>query len=90
MTDHALSGLLKPGEHLVCYDMPRMSGLWGILIAPSIEAIRATYPELAIVDSLHAWMNADEVAKMRETPLWLDEDPPQGLLQALVADRHRE
>jgi hypothetical protein len=28
--------------------------------------------------------------RMREMPLWLDEDPPQGLLRALVADRERE
>jgi hypothetical protein len=67
-----------------------MSGLWGVLIAPSVEAIRATYPELAIATSLPAWMDEDEVARMGETPLGLDEDPPQGLLQALVADRHRE
>lgn len=90
MTDRGLSGVLKPGEYLVCYDMPRMSGLWGVLIAPSVEAIRAVYPELAIADSPPEWMDEDEVARMRETPLWLDEDPPQGLLRALVADRHRE
>jgi hypothetical protein len=32
-------------------------------------------------------MDEAELARMRETPLWLDEDPPQGLLRALVADR---
>jgi len=40
-----------------------------------------------IVDSPPTWMDEAELARMRETPLWLDEDPPQGLLRALVADR---
>jgi catechol 2,3-dioxygenase-like lactoylglutathione lyase family enzyme len=35
-------------------------------------------------------MDEAELARMRETPLWLDEDPPQGLVRALVADRERE
>jgi hypothetical protein len=39
---------------------------------------------------LAAHMDEAELARMRETPLWLDEDPPQGLLRALVADRERE
>jgi hypothetical protein len=47
-------------------------------------------PQLLIVDSPPAWMDEAELARMRETPLWLDEDPPQGLLRALVADRERE
>ena len=34
-------------------------------------------------------MDEAELARMRETPPWLDEDPPQGLLRALVADRER-
>jgi hypothetical protein len=40
---------------------------WGVLIAPSVEAIRATYPELLIADSLPTWMDEDELARMRET-----------------------
>ena len=39
---------------------------------------------------LAAHMDEAELARMRETPLWLDEDPPQGLLRALVAVRERE
>ncbi len=35
-------------------------------------------------------MDEAELARMRETPLWLDEDPPQDLPRALVADRERE
>jgi hypothetical protein len=46
--------------------------------------------QLLIVDSPPTWMDEAELARMRETPLWLDEDPPQGLLRALVADRERE
>jgi len=79
--------LLKPDEYLVCYDMPRMSGLWGVLIAPSMSSIRARYPELTIVDSLPPWMDETELATMRKEPLRVEDDPPQGLLRALVADR---
>ena len=89
MTERAVAALLKPGEYLVCYELPRMSGLWGVLIAPSMTSIQIKYPELTIVDSLPPWMDEAELARMRETPLWLD-DPPHGLLHALVADRERE
>jgi hypothetical protein len=82
--------LLKPGAHLVCYDMPRMSGLWGVLIAPSMSSIRARYPELTIVDSLPQWMEETDLASMRKEPLRVENDPPQGLLRALVADRQRQ
>ena len=82
--------MLKPGEYLVCYELPRMSGRWGILIAPSAEAIREKFPELLIADSLPAWMSEENLARKRETPLWLDDEPSQGLLHALVADRHRD
>ena len=90
MTESAVAELLKPGEYLVCYDMPRMSGLWGVLIAPSRASIRTRYPELAIVDTLPMWMDEAELMGLRETPLWLDDDPPQGLLHVLVADREAE
>jgi hypothetical protein len=90
MSERAVAELLKPGEYLVCYDLPRMSGLWGVLIASSMESVQAKYPELAIVESLPAWMDEAEVARMRESPLWLDDDPPQGLLHAVVTDRGRE
>jgi hypothetical protein len=82
--------LLKLGEYLVCYDMPRMSGLWSVLIAPSRASIELKYPELTVVETLPTWMDEAELARMRETPLWLDDNPPQGLLRALVADRERE
>jgi hypothetical protein len=62
----------------------------GRLIAPSEAAIRAKYPDLMIADSLPKWMDEAELATTRETPRWLDDEPPQGLLRALVADRERE
>lgn len=74
MSERAVAGLLGPGEYLVCYDMPRMSGLWGVLIAPSFASIQVKYPELAIVDSLPAWMDEAELARMRKMPLWLEPD----------------
>ena len=82
--------MFRPGEHLVCYDLPRMSGLWGVLIAPDRESISAKYPELVIVAEPPLWMDSAELQRIRETPLWLDDDPPQGLLAVLVADRDRD
>lgn len=90
MSERVVAELLKPDEYLVCYELPRMSGLWGVLIAPSLASIQVKYPELAVVESLPAWMDEAELARMRETPLWLDDDPPQGLLHALMTDRERD
>lgn len=76
-------------DFLVVYDYG-MGGLWGILIAPSKAAISAKYPELGIVDQPPAWMDDADLAKFRSEPLWLDDDPPQGLLRALITDRPRD
>jgi hypothetical protein len=89
MSERAVAGLLKPDEYLVCYDLHKIGCLWGVLIAPSTEAIQVKYPELTIFASMPTWMEDAELAEMRETPLWLDEDPPQGLLHVLVATRER-
>lgn len=89
MSQRALSELLRAGEYLVSYDYGT-GGLWGVLIAPSEAAIHNKYPELLIANSLPRWMDENELATKRETPLWLDDEPPQGLLRALVADRNRE
>lgn len=89
MVERVMADLLEPGEYLVCYDMPRMSGLWGVLVAPSVTSIREKYPELTIVDSPPAWMAESEVASMRSTRLDIEDDQPKGLLRALIADRER-
>lgn len=67
-----------------------MSGLWGVLVAPSKSSIQLKYPELAVVESLPSWMDDPEVDRMREAPRWLDDDPLQGLLRAVIAGRKRE
>ena len=90
MSERAVAKLLEPGEYLVCYELPRMSGLWGVLIAPSMASIQVEYPELDIVESLPTWMGEEQLARLRAAPLWLDDDPPQGLLHALVAARERD
>ena len=66
-----------------------LAGWRGVFDVPVVEAIRATYPELLIADSLPTCMDEDELARMREPPLWLDEDP-SGVPGALIADRPRE
>ena len=75
-------------EFLVCYDYGT-GGLWGVLLAPSEAAIQQRYPELLVVDEPPPWLTEEDLGKMRGDPLWLDGEPPQGLLAALVADRTR-
>jgi hypothetical protein len=75
-------------EWLIAYDYG-MGGLWGVMIAPSAEAIRAKYPELSVVDERPRWMTEERYAKLRSDPLWLDDEVPTGLLKAAVADRDR-
>jgi hypothetical protein len=57
------------------------------LFAPSAEAISEKYPELQIVKDPPAWMDADSYQLLRSQPLWLDDEPPEGMLRAVVADR---
>jgi hypothetical protein len=72
-------------EYLIAYDYG-MGGLWAIMIAPSKEAVHKAYPELSVVTRNPAWMTKEHFEKLRSEPLWLD-DPPSGLLLALLADR---
>jgi len=74
-------------EYLVAYDYG-MGGLWAILIAPSEDAITAKYPELAVAPERPPWMDDDRYDRLRGEPLWLD-DPPSGILRAVVADREK-
>ena len=74
---------------LVCYDYGT-GGLWGVLMAPSVAAISARYPELYIADEPPAWMSRGRYQSLRGEPLWLDDAPPRGLLHALVSDRGRD
>lgn len=72
---------------LVAYDYGS-GGLWAILMAPSIEAIAVKYPELTIAEDRPSWMTSDRYEELLGRPLWLD-DPPTGILDAVVADRRR-
>jgi hypothetical protein len=72
---------------LVCYDYG-MGGLWGVLMAPSVAIIKLKYPELHVPDEPPAWMSQETFHALREDPLWLDDEPPQGLLRALLTDRN--
>jgi len=73
---------------LVCYDYGT-GGLWGVLMAPSVGAIKAKHPELHIADEPPPWMSQERFEALAHEPLWLDDEPPQGLLHALVSDRGR-
>jgi hypothetical protein len=70
---------------LVAYDYGG-SGLWAILMAPTVQAIADKYPELTVIQVRPTWMTADRYEELFGRPLWLD-DPPSGILNAVVADR---
>ena len=75
-------------EFLIVYGYG-MGGLWGVLIAPSEQAIAAKYPELVVVRERPGWMDDERFEKLRSEPLWLDDDPPAGMLRAVVAEREK-
>lgn len=70
---------------LIGYDYG-MGGLWGVILAPSKEAILARYPELGIADQRPEWMTDDIYARLCADVYDLDA-PPRGMLEALVRDR---
>jgi hypothetical protein len=72
-------------EFLVTYDYG-MGGLWAVIMAPSTEAIRTKYPELSVAAERPPWMDDERYEKLRSEHLWLN-DPPTGILVALVAER---
>jgi hypothetical protein len=74
---------------LVVYDYGS-GGLWGVLMAPSKAAIEERYPELDIVNERPRWMSQERYESVMEEPLWLDDEPPQGLLAVLLSDRTRD
>ncbi|MGH1548609.1 hypothetical protein ACRAWB_05315 [Leifsonia poae] len=73
-------------EYLVVYDYG-MGGLWGFVSAPSAEAVRERYPELAVVDDPPEWMDADTLAELRATRTPGIDDPTTGILAVVVRDR---
>jgi hypothetical protein len=76
-------------EHLIAYDYGT-GGLWAVVIAPSALAIRDKYPEVAIATERPNWMTDEEFERLRQEPLWLDEEVPSGLFGVVIADRSRK
>ncbi len=73
-------------EFLIAYDYG-MGGLWAVVEASNADAITAAYPEVQLVDSRPPWMDDERFDRLER--LWLDDDPPQGIFRAILADRHR-
>ena len=46
-------------------------------------------PELSVVTQTPPWLTTDAHDRLLSEPLWLD-DPPTGILDALVAARRRK
>jgi hypothetical protein len=74
-------------EFLVAYDYG-MGGLWGVILARSPDDILSKYPELKIPTERPKWLTQESFDKMRSEDEILDiDDPPRGLLTAVVSDR---
>jgi hypothetical protein len=71
---------------LVCYDYG-MGGLWGLIHAESIDAIHGRYPELTIVHDRPAFLQEEARWQQLVEDTYDIDDPPRGLLTALLADR---
>jgi hypothetical protein len=72
--------------YLVAYDYG-IGALWAVVIAPSPEAIVEKYSELKVVPERPQWMDEERYQQLLSERLWLDDEPPQGMLRAVVADR---
>ena len=88
MTD-GLSEVLRSGDYLVCLRAAAYEWTVGRPHRSFVWSDTGQVPRVFIADDLPAWMSLEDLARKRETPLWLDDDPPQGLLHALMTDRHR-
>ncbi len=69
---------------LVAYDYGG-GGLWAVIMVPSIVAIAS---KLTVLEEQPTWMTSDRYEELLGQPLRLD-DPPSGVLQAVIADRQR-
>jgi hypothetical protein len=71
---------------LVAYDYG-MGGLWGAVLARSEAEIEAVYPELGIATERPPWMTDDRYNQICVEELHDIDDPPTGILNAVMADR---
>jgi len=74
---------LSKQAFLVVYDYGQ-GGRWAWIRADSAKSILQRYPELKIIDELPDWLTSSGAPNLREYDL---EDPPAGLLAALIAQR---
>jgi hypothetical protein len=68
---------------LIAYDYG-MGGLWGVMWARSEEEIQQAYPEVNLVKEWPSWMDDEDYARLTKYDI---DDPPKGLLKAVLADR---
>ena len=73
-------------KYLVAYDYG-MGGLWGYLWARSPEEIAERYPELKIVHTVPLWMTAKTMNRLEERSTYYIDEPPTGMMLAVVNDR---
>lgn len=77
----------RRSAYLIAYDYGT-GGLWGAMLARDETEIRMKFPELIIVHERPNWMSEAYYSDLLATPYDIDE-PPRGLLAALLADRDR-
>lgn len=63
-----------PSLHLVSYDYGQ-GGLWGVMVAPSLDEIKSVYPEFTVVDGRPTWMSLEDFAELARAPYNLYEPP---------------
>lgn len=75
-------------EFLVCYDYG-MGGLWALVEAGAPEKILREYPEVVIFEEPPAWVDEDQMARLRAETITLTPGVHTGIFRAVVADREK-
>jgi hypothetical protein len=74
-------------KFLTCYDYGT-GGIWRYIIADSQQQILTKYPELEVVDKIPAWMNQDDINRINDLTVNIEDDE-NNFLNAIVAERKK-
>lgn len=69
-------------EWLVCFDYGQ-GGLWAVIRADSAEQVRQRYPQLQVFEDRPAFLDEDQLAKVRHDCSCDVDAPPTGWLAQL-------
>jgi hypothetical protein len=74
-------------KFLTCYDYGT-GRIWRYIIADSQQQILTKYPELEVVDKIPAWMNQDDINRINDLTVNIEDDE-NNFLNAIVAERKK-